>query len=188
MMQAYSVPITPPPTTIMVLGRRSSFNSSSLVMMVRPLNGTLLGRAGRVPTETRNLSAVSISLSSSRSTCRRLGPSKWAVPQIRSMRLRSNWSRMTSHSWRMTFCDADMRSAMVMSFLTRYASPKSPRRFAPVSWTAASRRVLDGTVPVLIWAPPRTLDFSMMATFLPSLAAWIAPFCPAGPVPMMMQS
>ncbi len=33
-----------------------------------------------------------------------------------------------------------------------------------------------------------TLFFSMIATFLPSLAAWMAAFCPAGPVPITTQS
>src|SRR4051812_31786271 len=37
-------------------------------------------------------------------------------------------------------------------------------------------------------APPRTLDFSMTTVFLPSLAAWIAAFCPAGPDPITAQS
>ena len=45
-MQAYSTPITPPPTTIIVLGRCSSFSSPSDAKTVLSSNGTLAGRAG----------------------------------------------------------------------------------------------------------------------------------------------
>ncbi len=64
----------------------------------------------------------------------------------------------------------------------------SPRFDAPVARMAASRRAFDGSVPVFTCAPPSTAAFSMMATFLPSLEAWIAAFWPAGPVPMTQKS
>ena len=54
MMQAYSAPMTPPPTTIIVLGSELRFRISSLVRIVCSLNGTCAGRAGLVPTATRN--------------------------------------------------------------------------------------------------------------------------------------
>src|ERR1700687_1432337 len=48
--------------------------------------------------------------------------------------------------------------------------------------------VLLGMVPVLIAVPPTTSSFSISATRLPNLAAWIAARCPAGPGPMTMRS
>src|SRR5438067_3773545 len=80
-----------------------------------------------------------------------------------------------------------MRSETVMFRLAR-VSPNSPRLCAPVRCSTASRSALEGIVPVLIDAPPSTFCFSMMATDFPSLEAWIAAFCPAGPVPITMQS
>src|SRR5580658_1391702 len=77
---------------------------------------------------------------------------------------------------------------MVMVFLTRATSPNNPPRPTPVRCSTASRSALLGMVPVLTVAPPSTLFFSMMTTDLPSLAAWIAAFCPAGPVPITAMS
>src|SRR5262249_40979678 len=53
---------------------------------------------------------------------------------------------------------------------------------------AVSRRVLDGTVPVLTAAPPRTASRSTSRTRLPKYAAWAAPFSPAGPDPITTRS
>ena len=39
-------------------------------------------------------------------------------------------------------------------------------------------------VPVWVQTPPRMGLRSISATCLPSLAAWIAAFCPAGPLPI----
>jgi hypothetical protein len=44
-MQVYSTPMTPPPTTISVLGSLGRSRTWSLLMMVRPLMGTL-GESG----------------------------------------------------------------------------------------------------------------------------------------------
>ena len=67
-MQAYSVPITPPPTMMRLLGRVARF-SSSFVSITRPsANGTLAGRAGSVPTATSTyfpFSSVASTLKSS---------------------------------------------------------------------------------------------------------------------------
>ena len=40
-MQVYSTPMTPPPTTMSVLGRSGRLSTWSLLMMLRPLMGTL---------------------------------------------------------------------------------------------------------------------------------------------------
>ena len=50
-IDAYSTPITPAPTTVIVRGTRlSSFSRPSESMIVRSSNSTDAGRAGRVPT------------------------------------------------------------------------------------------------------------------------------------------
>ena len=52
----------------------------------------------------------------------------------------------------------------------------------------ASRSVLLGKVPPWSVTPPSMLRTSMMATDFPSLAAAMAPFWPAGPLPMTARS
>src|SRR6516225_3966050 len=52
----------------------------------------------------------------------------------------------------------------------------------------ASRKVLLGMVPVCTQTPPMVRLRSMTATFLRSLAAQIAAFCPAGPLPTTIRS
>ena len=52
----------------------------------------------------------------------------------------------------------------------------------------ASRSVLLGIVPVCSETPPRRAPRSTMATFLRSLAAQMAPFWPAGPLPITTRS
>ena len=63
-MQVYSTPMTPPPTTMRVLGRVGRSSTWSLLMMVRPLMGTLGETAGLVPTAMmmRSASIVAASL------------------------------------------------------------------------------------------------------------------------------
>src|SRR5947209_2733890 len=64
-----------------------------------------------------------------------------------------------------------------------------PRDIIPVSASALSRMVFDGSVPVLVQAPPLSgAVFSTIATFLSKNAAWAAPFSPAGPLPMTTRS
>ncbi len=66
-MQAYSVPMTPPPTTIMVLGSCLSRKSVSEQNDVcSSSNGTFAGRAGRDPVAITNTSALIRSPSSGR--------------------------------------------------------------------------------------------------------------------------
>jgi hypothetical protein len=79
-MQAYSTPITPPPTTIIVRGSRSSRSSSSLVNTVLLSNGTDFGRAGRVPVAITIFSALTASKSSARSTYSTFSSSNRAAP------------------------------------------------------------------------------------------------------------
>src|SRR6059058_4173990 len=65
----------------------------------------------------------------------------------------------------------------------------SPREAMPVSASALSRSVFDGSVPVLLQAPPRCgAAFSIIAVRLPKYAACAAPFSPAGPLPITIKS
>ena len=57
-MQVYSTPITPPPTTISVLGISGICRIWSLLMMLRPLIGTLADAAGLVPVAMITVSAL----------------------------------------------------------------------------------------------------------------------------------
>src|SRR4051794_3182235 len=56
------------------------------------------------------------------------------------------------------------------------------------SSSTASRSVLEGTVPVWMDTPPTRSRLSTTATERPSLAAWMAAFCPLGPDPMTIRS
>ena len=57
-MEAYSMPITPPPTTTSARGRCGSFRMPSESSTVESSNSTVFGRFGRVPTAITMLSAV----------------------------------------------------------------------------------------------------------------------------------
>ena len=57
-MQAYSQPITPPPTTIIDVGMRWIVSSESLSTMTSPSSAKPLGGSGRAPVATRKTSAV----------------------------------------------------------------------------------------------------------------------------------
>ncbi len=59
-MEAYSMPITPAPTTTIESGTRSSRIMPSESITVRSSNSTLSGRAGRVPVAMMILSAVTL--------------------------------------------------------------------------------------------------------------------------------
>jgi hypothetical protein len=102
---------------------------SSLMMMRWPSKGTLLSLAARLPvaiTVTRAFTSRTPPLFTSR---RRTvnGPTKLASALITSTRLRCNWLRTKSSSCAMTLLVRSSRSCTVMSDLTAYASPYSPR-------------------------------------------------------------
>ena len=58
----------------------------------------------------------------------------------------------------------------------------------PVRYSTASRRVLDGIVPVFTQTPPIIPRRSTTHTRLPSFAAAMAAFCPPGPDPITSRS
>ena len=175
-IDAYSTPITPAPTTVIVRGTRlSSFNRPSESMIVRSSNSTDAGRAGRVPT------AITIRFArtgSSEPSMRTVWSSvKAASPGSNPTWLRRSCSRViavsaaTTAAARSSSCWIAWRSDSSL----RLGSSTSSGRVASCS-RVAWRRVFEGMVPVWIETPPRRLRRSAMATRLPSLAAWTAAF------------
>src|SRR5262249_10056528 len=79
--------------------------------------------------------------------------------------------------------------ASVASFaaVAKSADPGDATRQVP-RFKIASRNALLGIVPVLTATPPMEVYPSTTQTDLPSLAPWIAAFCPAGPEPMTTRS
>ena len=63
-IEAYSIPITPAPATIIDLGTRSRWSIPSESMIVRSSNSTLLGLAGFVPVAMMIFSALTSRLRS----------------------------------------------------------------------------------------------------------------------------
>src|SRR6266849_357082 len=66
--------------------------------------------------------------------------------------------------------------------------PYNPRCFNPEKYSADSRSVLLGTVPVLMQLPPTASARSITATRLPKYAACAPAFSPAGPHPITIKS
>ncbi len=121
-IEAYSMPITPAPTTTIVCGTASRFSTPSESTTRLPSNAISGGRAGRVPTPMTIFSAVtfcpdsSFSLTRTSSVC---GSTKRAVPLISRTRLRASWLRITSVSRPITYWVRASRSWTVMSSLSR---------------------------------------------------------------------
>ena len=175
-IDAYSTPITPAPTTVIVRGTLcSSLSRPSESITVRSSNSTEAGRAGRVPHAMMMRRAR---IGSSESSIRTvLASSKWAWPGSNPTRLRRNCSRTTDVSAATTRAVRSISCSRVRCSLssTRVGSSTSSGRWATCSSTA-SRKVLEGIVPVWIDTPPRRSRRSATATRFPSLAAWIAAF------------
>ncbi len=119
-MDAYSMPITPAPATIMDRGTCSRCSTPSESITRRSSNSTLSGRAGRVPVAiTMSLAVIRRVRSRPSSTSTVCGPAKHAVPEMMDTRLRVSWLRTTSISRPTTCWVRAVRSAMVISSLTR---------------------------------------------------------------------
>ncbi len=82
----------------------------------------------------------------------------------------------------------DMSRGRVAVRSSSTAMPYMSRERKPERYMEASRRVLLGTVPVCVPAPPGSVARSMATTRLPKYAACAAAFSPAGPVPITMRS
>ena len=98
-MDAYSMPITPAPTTTIDRGTRSRWMMPSESMIVFSSKATVEGRAGRVPVAMTILSAVILRVRPARSSTSMLcGPTKYPMPCMIMTRLRVSWLRTTSFS------------------------------------------------------------------------------------------
>jgi hypothetical protein len=118
-MDAYSMPITPAPTTIIDCGTRSRARMPSESMIVLPSNSTVGGRAGSVPVAITILSAVTVSSRPEPSTTSTVCSStKCPMPGSMATWLRVSWLRITSTSRPITWLVRASRSATVMSSLT----------------------------------------------------------------------
>ena len=123
-IEAYSMPITPAPATTIERGTRSRWTRPSESMMVLSSKATLAGRAGSVPVATTIFSALVLRVRPApSSTSISWGPAKEAVPGMIVTRLRVSWARTTSFSLVTTCLVRAVRSAMVISSLTRYDCP-----------------------------------------------------------------
>ena len=190
-IDAYSTPITPAPTTVMLRGSRCWMCSRpSESMIVWSSKATSFGRAGLVPVAMMMLSAVTslgpMSSSLMQTVC---SLTKDAWPNSRPTRLRRNCSRTTCASAPTTRAVRSIRNSIAWRSLPSGLSgsgTSSGRRAS--SSSTATRRVLEGIVPVWIETPPRRWRRSTTATRLPSLAAWMAAFWPLGPEPMTRRS
>jgi hypothetical protein len=119
-IEAYSIPITPAPTTTIDRGMARSERIPSESMIRSSSKSTLAGRAGWVPVAITILAPVTRrSLSPSPATVTVCGSRNRAVPGIRSTPLRNSWLRTTSVSRPITCWVRPSRSMTVMSSLTR---------------------------------------------------------------------
>lgn len=120
-IEAYSMPITPAPTTTRDPGIRCIRSTASESSTWASSNSTSGGRAGRVPVAITNFSAVTVLCSPRASPCTVTvcGSSNRVVPAKRSTWLRNSWLRITSISRPTTWRVRASRSAIVISDLTR---------------------------------------------------------------------
>jgi hypothetical protein len=119
-IEAYSMPITPAPTTTIDRGTRSRWAIPSESMIVRSSKSTLDGRAGRVPAAITIFSALTLlSRPLASTTVSVCGSANLPVPVTSVTRLRESWLRITSISRPITCWVRVDRSATVMSSLSR---------------------------------------------------------------------
>ena len=119
-IDAYSMPITPAPTTIMVRGILSRPRMPSESMIVCSSKSTVAGRAGLVPVAITIFSAVTWrSWPVPSVTCIVCGSTNRPSPGSSATPLRASWLRITSTSRPTTCVVRAVRSPIVMSSLTR---------------------------------------------------------------------
>ncbi len=107
MIDAYSQPITPPPTTMKLLGMRSIPSTSSESSTSGSSNGISGTRRGELPVAIRKMSAVILRAPTS--------------IVLASMNFAAPW--ITSTLWRMKFACSRSRSARVTISVWRMNSP-----------------------------------------------------------------
>ncbi len=117
-MDAYSMPITPPPTTTRARGMPLSWRMPSESRIVLSSNSTAAGRFGRVPTAITIFSAVARRASLPWVTTTVCGSANVALPFRSATWLRASWLRTVSISRWITAWVRQNRSSMVISSLT----------------------------------------------------------------------
>ncbi len=152
---------------------------SSLVIATSPSITAPGGVIARVPTATTIVAARTEREPASDRTSSVCGSWNCASPRITAMSFRRSWLSRTSISRRTT----SLTRARSCSAVGR-----APDAGPVVTAHTASRKVLLGIVPVSTQTPPTCRFFSMMATRLPSFAAWTAARWPAGPLPIAIRS
>ncbi len=119
-IDAYSMPITPAPATSIDRGTRSRCKIPSASRIVFSSKATLFGRAGMVPVAiTISVALTWRSRDSPSSTSMQFGPVNRPVPERIVTPLRVSWLRTTSLSRPTTCWVRAVRSAIVISSLTR---------------------------------------------------------------------
>ncbi len=185
-IEAYSEPITPPPTTVSVSGMRSSSRIVSESTTSGSSKGMPSGRRGRLPVAIRILSALTLRCPSSSSVC---ASTKLALPcTISTFTLRRRSVTSSISFWITRFLRASSSATVICSRLSPRSTPSSPRWLKPERCSAVSRSVFEGSVPVLMPAPPMSFRRSISATFFPRRPASTAAMAPAGPEPMTARS
>ena len=119
-IDAYSMPITPAPTTTSEFGSQSRPRMSSELRTRWPSNATVAGLAGRVPTAITIFAAVTRRSSPDAAvTFSVCGSAKRAWPFRSTTWFRASWARTTSMSRCTTCCVRWKTSCDEMSSLTR---------------------------------------------------------------------
>ncbi len=184
--RAYSQPITPPPTTVSVSGMRSRSRIVSESTTSGSSKGKPSGRRGRLPVAITILSARSRRSPSSSSVCAS-AKRAWAWMISTCMLWRSSVTRAISFSIT-TFLRARSWMTVICSRVRPRSTPSRPRCAKPERCSADSRSVFEGSVPVLMPAPPMSFRRSISATRFLRRPASTAARMPAGPEPMTARS
>ena len=155
-----------------------------------PSNGTCAGRAGAVPAARQEQSAAIVSVACRPSTSTVCGSTRTggAVHELDAV-----VRQLLAHDLDLGRGSPAGSTRLQRRELAAGGRAKSCRcrRRACASastFSTASRSAFEGIVPVLIATPPTGSVCSTTHTRLPSLAAWIALFCPPGPLPMTHRS
>jgi hypothetical protein len=118
-IEAYSMPITPAPTTTIARGTCGSCSTPSESSTVTSSNSTDFGRFGRVPVATMMFCAVTRRSSPTEVAETVCASTKCASPWSSATPLRASWFLTTSISRWITACVRQKRSSVVICSLTR---------------------------------------------------------------------
>ncbi len=187
-IDAYSTPITPPPTTTSARGRVRSDTMSSLVKISDPSVVHPGGTRARVPVAMRTWSAVMRRSPERPSTSSVCASTKLAEPLISVTSLRRSWSRITRPSSDITCSTRRSSISIVGRTGSIPAISIACIAASPRTLITASRNVFEGIVPRCSDTPPTPRRRSMRPTRRPSFAACTAARWPDGPLPITRRS